>query len=166
MVSLSTAYMGATPAQSELVAHWHTCRREAELPNRERLDPGAIRAHLSAISMVEMGVSGRAKFRLVGSGLRQIFGREMRGRFLSELDKTAFEIWSLGLARAIHLQQPVGGLIARDADSHAWLRLPLWCDRLGALVLCHDALIPNARLGLGRNSESRNRAPSGNILAA
>lgn len=166
MVSMSTGFSGLTEAQSELIAHWHTCRRGSHLPARECLDPGAIRAHLSSISIVELSDVNRGRFRLVGSDLRRLFGREMRGRFLSELDQTTFEMWSLGLARAIEVQQPIGGLIARDADHHAWLRLPLWCHRFGALVLCHDTLIPNDRIRVQSDSESYKSHTGRHNLAA
>lgn len=146
MVSTSTGFSGLTPAQSELISHWHHCCHNGLLPTRECVDPGAIRAHLSDISIVETKADGQTQFRLAGSGLRQIFGREMRGRSLNELDQSMFEVWSLGLARALDDQLPIGGLIHRDHETHAWLRLPLRGGREGALVLCHDALIPNARL--------------------
>ncbi|NQY14662.1 MAG: PAS domain-containing protein [Henriciella sp.] len=146
MVSLSKGFMGLTRAQTELVQHWKNCSENSILPCRDRLDPGAIKAHLSEISIIEVSETGRARFRLAGSGLRKLFGQEMRGRELSELDQTTFEMWSLGLARAFDMQQPIGGLIERETDAHAWLRLPLRSERSSALVLCHDALIPNARL--------------------
>ncbi|MEO1662013.1 MAG: PAS domain-containing protein [Pseudomonadota bacterium] len=156
MVSLSTRFSGITPAQAELVSHWHAHCADGMLPTRDRLDPGSFKAHLSAISMIEVDASGQTKFRLVGSGLRQIIGREMRGRCLSELDQTRFEMWSLGLARALDEQQPIGGIMTQETESHAWLRLPLRCERHGAIIMCHDALIPNVRLGLehGNNSYS------------
>lgn len=138
--------MGLTPAQAALVAHWKLRCLEGVLPSRERLDPGAIKAHLSDVSIIEMSERGQATFRLAGSGLRQIFGREMRGRSLAELDQTSYEMWSLGLARALEVKQPIGGLIERDDKTHAWLRLPLQSERGGAMVLCHDALIPTVRL--------------------
>ena len=98
MVSLSTRFSGVTPAQAELVSHWQAHCEHGRLPTRDRLDPGSFKAHLSAISIIEVGASGQTKFRLVGSGLRSIIGKEMRGRYLSELDQTRFEMWSLGLA--------------------------------------------------------------------
>lgn len=166
MFSLSTGFSGLTRAQSDLVMHWQNCGDQGHLPARSQLDPGAIRAHLSAISMVEMGSNGLARFRLVGSGLRQIFGREMRGRFLSELEATAYEMWSLGLARALDMQQPIGGLIEGDTDSHTWLRLPFQCERLGTVILCHDALIPNVRLGLDARRQSHKTPAAARNLAA
>jgi len=166
MVSLSTDFSGLTEAQSELIKHWHACCHNGALPSRECLDPGAIRAHLSSISIVEVAKGGKTRFRLAGTSLRQIFGREMRGRYLSELDQTAFEMWSLGLTRALEAQQPIGGLIGRDEDTHTWLRLPLHSDRFGLMVLCHDALIPNVRLASRFNSQSHRTTRDGHNLAA
>ncbi len=146
MVSKSTRFAGLTKAQAELVEHWQDCSRGTALPSRECLDPGAIKTYLSEISMIEMTDCGQARFRLAGSGLRQLFGREMRGRLLSDLDQITFEMWSLGLSRAVDMGQPIGGLIDQGESSHAWLRLPMRSERSGAMVLCHDALIPNVRL--------------------
>ncbi|MEL6857716.1 MAG: PAS domain-containing protein [Pseudomonadota bacterium] len=166
MVSLSTRFSGITPAQAELVSHWHAHCDDGLLPTRDRLDPGSFKTHLSAISMIEVGPSGQTKFRLVGSGLRSIIGTEMRGRYLSELDQTRFEMWSLGLARALDEQQPIGGVMTHETESHAWLRLPLRCERRGALVMCHDALIPNVRLGLERGNNSYSSRNIRKTLAA
>ncbi len=166
MVSLSTAFSGLTEAQTELIQHWHACCEFGILPSRDCLDPGAIRAHLSSISIVQTAADGSTSFRLAGTNLRQIFGREMRGRSLSELDQTMFEMWSLGLARALDVQRPVGGLIRREEDSHAWLRLPLRTNRVGAMVLCHDTLIPNERLSGRYEPQAHHVARSGRNLAA
>lgn len=166
MVSESTAFLGLTHAQAVLVKHWNACCPDGALPNREGLDPGAIKAHLSAISIVEMAANGRATFRLAGSELRQIFGCEMRGRLLSELDRTTYEMWSLGLARALDMQQPIGGMIEREDNTHAWLRLPLQSEQGGAMVLCHDALIPNARLRPRNGRQSRSLINKTHHLAA
>lgn len=166
MASLSSGFGGLTAAQSDLVQHWQAVRRAGELPTRECLDPGEIKSHLSSISIVTLADGGRSRFRLAGSNLRQLFGREMRGRLLSELDRTTFEMWSLGLSRALEMGQPTGGLIQREEDSHAWLRLPLRSNKSEAMVLCHDALIPNARLKFGYDGQSPKITLSGRNLAA
>ena len=142
MSFMSTGFSGLTPAQSDLVQHWQSCRNGIGVPTREALNPGAIRVHLSAISMVEVDRSGDVLFRLAGSGLRQLFGREMRGRRLYELPSDLTDMWSLGLSAALERQEPVGGLIEREDDTHSWLRLPLQPTVNGALVLCHDAILP------------------------
>jgi len=166
MISVSTQFDGFTESQSELVAHWDSCRRGAALPYRESLDPGAIRAHLASISIVEIEPQGQVRFRLAGSGLRDILGREMRGRLISDLDKTVSEMWSLGLASALDRMRPVGGLIERERDCHAWLRLPLASPGNHALLLCHDTLIPKIRLGKDRAGESHNLLTKQSNLAA
>lgn len=166
MVSLSTGFQGVTASQAELVQHWYACRVDEGLPQRESLDPGAIRAHLAYISIVEVEDAGDVRFRLAGSRLRQILGREMRGRLISELDQTLSEIWSLGLSSALEKMRPVGGLIERDNDAHAWLRLPLFSPRIGTLVMCHDALVPRHRLRDQDGRESHRLSGTPNILAA
>ena len=65
----------------------------------------------------------------------------MRGRLLSELEHDKAEMWSLGLSVAIERAQPVGGVISRQTDRHAWLRLPLGGAGTSSLVLCHDVLL-------------------------
>lgn len=166
MVSKTTGFAGLTHAQSELIEHWRETSEHGVLPARTRLDPGAIKAHLSAISIIEVSNHGRATFRLAGSGLRRIFGKEMRGRAVSDLDQTMYEMWSLGLERALDMQQPIGGMIAGAETSHAWLRLPLRSEHRGAMLLCHDALIPNARLRSQYNTQSNTVLNKNQNLAA
>lgn len=166
MVSLSTEFAGFTPSQIELLKHWESCRHGLCLPKREDLDPGAIRAHLASISIVEVEPQGQVRFRLAGSGLREILGREMRGRCVSELDQTVSEMWSLGLAGALEQLRPVGGLIERDMDCHAWLRMPLHASHSRALVLCHDTLVPKERSRQRHRGESHSALPPRQTLAA
>ena len=166
MMYESTSFRGLTQAQSDLIGHWKARGVGMGPPAREQLDPGAIRAHLSEISIVEIGAHGRAKFRLAGSALRTIFGREMRGRFLADLDRDVFEMWSLGLSSVLDQRRPVGGLIERDTDVHAWLRLPLQSGERGAVVLCHDSLIPSVRLGREYEAESYKKKLFINNIAA
>ena len=166
MVSLSTEFAGFTPSQAELLQHWESRRRGLCLPCREDLDPGAIRAHLAAISIVEVEPQGRVRFRLAGSALRDILGREMRGRCVDELDQTISDMWSLGLASALDQLRPVGGLIERDTDCHAWLRLPLHSAAGPALILCHDTLVPRDRMRLDQRRESHRELRPRHTLAA
>jgi|Transcript_24719 hypothetical protein len=166
MVYMSTDFPGLTSAQAELVKHWRACCRGGSLPFREQLDPGQIRAHLSEVSIVEIRDNKEARFRLVGSGLRKVFGREMRGRKVTDLDQGMLEMLSLGLERSCEEQRPVGGLIERSKDTHAWLRLPLQGPAQAVQVLCHDVLIPNARLKDEYSREFNTRSVSMRNLAA
>lgn len=166
MGSMSTGFLGLTLAQSELIRHWRACCYNGQLPIREYLDPGEIRAHLAEISIIELRQDEQARFRLAGSGLRQVFGGDMRGRKLDELSQSAFEMVTLGLQRACDEQRPVGGLIEQAFKSHAWLRLPLRRNANIVQVLCHDELIPNTRLRDEYGSEFNISSQSIHNLAA
>ncbi|MHA7900923.1 MAG: PAS domain-containing protein [Henriciella sp.] len=166
MNSESTGFQGLTQAHAELISYWRDQHIVGVPPAREDLDPGAIRAHLSALSIVEIGRDGRARFRLVGSSLRQIFGRDMGGRLLTELSRDVQDTWSLGIASVLDQRRPIGGLIRGDVESHAWLRLPLQSGANGAMVLCHDCLIPNQRLQQTFSGESRRQQVLPSNIAA
>ena len=166
MAYMSTDFPGLTLAQAELIGHWRACCHGGALPFREQLDPGQIRAHLSEVSIVEIRDDREAHFRLVGSGLRKVFGRDMRGRKIADLDQGVLDMLSLGLERSCEEQRPVGGLIERSHDTHAWLRLPLQGPAHAVQVLCHDVLIPNARLKGEYDSEFDTRSGTGHNLAA
>ena len=138
----SHAFSGQTLAQREIIAHWKSIRREGRLPLRAEINPGTLRAHLSSISMIEVDADGEARFRLIGSKLHSIFGGDMRGRNLSELASDKAAMWMLGLSSAINHGRPVGGIVNRAHDRHAWLRVPLDSGIYGkSLVLCHDMLL-------------------------
>ena len=140
-MAAQAGFRGLNAAQKDIVAHWHAVRGNRRMPGKGDIDPGALRAHLASISIVEVDYHGEARFRIAGSGLRRILGGEMRGRRLSELEHDKAEMWSLGLSVAIDRAQPVGGVISRQNDRHAWLRLPLGGDGASNLVLCHDVLL-------------------------
>lgn len=166
MVSFSAGFQGLTESQSDLVEYWRSCCHTGRLPAREDLDLGAIRAHLAAISMVEIEPQGRVRFRLAGSGLRRILGREMRGRLVADLNQSVREMWELGLSSALEQARPVGGVIERETDCHAWLRLPLRSQTAGPLVLCHDTLIPKKRSSVDNSKEFHRLSNIQNHLAA
>ena len=137
-----TGFRGLNAAQREIITHWHNVRGPHGLPRKSDIDPGTLRAHLASISMVEVDPSGRARFRIVGTRLREILGGEMRGRWLSELEPEKAEMWTLGLTSALERGVPVGGILARTHDHHAWLRLPLDTGLgISRIVLCHDVII-------------------------
>ena len=141
----SNGFSGLTPAQATIIRYWRSRCENGRAPHRHDIDPGVLRSHLSAISIVEVEPDGGVRFRLAGSAVRGVFGQEMRGRRLDEFDGPAADMWSLGLTSVLERQRPVGGIIKRQDDYHAWLRLPLRPTATGYMVLCHDMLIPAER---------------------
>ena len=140
-MTAEAGFRGLNAAQKEIILHWTSARGNRAMPGKGDIDPGVLKAHLASISMVEVDYRGEARFRIVGSGLRKILGGEMRGRLLSELERDKADMWSLGLMAAIDRVEPVGGVIDRGNDRHAWLRLPLGSTGATSLVLCHDVIM-------------------------
>lgn len=138
----SSNYPGATKAQVELISYWASLQSGSALPSRDQLDPGRLRRYLSSLSIIDILPGNRMSLRLMGSNLRNLFGRDGSGRFVHELQEPFSEIWALGKQEAIGAAQPVWGVTDRGTDQHAWLRLPiLGCGEVERQILCHDALI-------------------------
>lgn len=140
-MTAKAGFRGLNAAQREIISHWYQVKGSRAVPGKADIDPGALKAHLASISIVEVDYRGEARFRIAGSGLRRILGGEMRGRLLCELERDKADMWSLGLMAAIDRAEPVGGIISRSDDRHAWLRLPLGGSGMTGLVLCHDVLM-------------------------
>lgn len=140
-MTAKAGFRGLNTAQREIISHWYNVKGNRTVPDKADIDPGALKAHLASISIVEVDYRGEARFRIAGSGLRRILGGEMRGSLLCELEREKAEMWSLGLMAAIDRAEPVGGIISRSKDRHAWLRLPLGGAGMTSLVLCHDVLM-------------------------
>ncbi len=160
-------FAGVTPAQAALVAHWAALRDPYGRVAREAIDPGAFKAMLSAVSVIEFGRDGRCRFRLAGSGLCELFGVvDLRGQDVEDALGERAEGLLLGLAAALERAAPVGGVsdaLAQAPDrKHAWLRLPLMAAD-GALtqVLCHDEIVPARDLisGPGGPGSHLNKSP-------
>ena len=142
----NSIFAGVTPAQSALIAYWAAHRDGQGRVARQAIDPGAFKAMLSSVSIIEFGRDGRCRFRLAGSGLCEMFGMtELRGLDVEAALGERAEALLLGLAAALERAVPVGGVsdtLAQSPDrAHAWLRLPL-TGRDGALtqVLCFLAI--------------------------
>ncbi|WP_084395598.1 PAS domain-containing protein [Henriciella aquimarina] len=138
----TSGFRGLSAAQREIITHWNTVRGDRVMPDKSDIDPGTLRAHLGSISIVEIDRWGEARFRIAGTKLRQIFGGEVRGLSLKEIAPDKAEMWSLGLSASHERGEPVGGIIERRFDRHAWLRLPLHPGPgFSGLVLCHDLIL-------------------------
>lgn len=150
-----TGFRGITSAQRSIVEYWESQCRTGGLPYRNQIDPGALRAHLSDITIVEMDTAGDMVFRVVGSGLRSILGRDVQGKALSSLNDTVSDMFTLGLSAVMSRKHAVGGVIDREYDRHAWLRLPMLDEHGGArLVLCHDHLLKKSATDYDRTEIS------------
>jgi hypothetical protein len=72
-------------ASRTLFAHWDAVRGERASPERNQIDPGAIRHILADTFILEAGVNDTAVFRLAGTRLCALFRRELRGHPFEKL---------------------------------------------------------------------------------
>lgn len=63
----------------ELFSYWNRLRDGRPAPKRTEIEPADIRARLADTFILEKDVRGEAVFRLAGSRLCAVFGRELKG---------------------------------------------------------------------------------------
>jgi len=68
-----------------LFAYWDALRGERASPERSAIDPGAIRHILADVFIVELDVLGVPAFRIAGTRLCALFGRELKGQRFERL---------------------------------------------------------------------------------
>jgi hypothetical protein len=126
------------PASRELYTHWENRRGQRAAPERADIEPGAIRQTLSDTFMLALGESnGGHPFRLAGTRVCALFGRELKGESFIGLWAAASrsEITQL---LGILVDESVGlvaGVTAHNADRQSveleLLLLPLSARRPG-----------------------------------
>jgi hypothetical protein len=154
----------AIRAHEELFAYWNSLRRGEAAPPRERLDPGGMTRLLPTVSLIDVlrGDGLDFRVRLAGTGLYNVYGREITGRSLDEIYNTAAaDYWRAELGRVVRDRRPGVGIhsMAWRGASHLsiiWIRLPL--STTGGevdVILGYDAVV-----GLGSVTTGIRAAPS------
>ena len=142
------------PEQRHLYDYWRGKCHDEVLASRKDIRPADFRQLLPWISLVDL-LDGprRLRVRLAGTQLREIYGRDITGAYLEDLDlaqrgaywSVAFERLSQGL--------PAQGILpvhrpSADFMTRFWLRLPLaGADGKVNMVLGYDALVYASKLG-------------------
>ncbi|MCZ4089524.1 PAS domain-containing protein [Sinorhizobium psoraleae] len=73
----------------ELLRYWNRLRGERDLPRRDEIEPQEICSLLPNLFILERQASGDIRFRLAGTHVCALFGRELRGQPFAAL-------WSAG----------------------------------------------------------------------
>lgn len=122
------------------IDHWLSLPRNGLVPARTALDPAAIRDILQFFMLWELNHGHDAKWRIVGSGIREWFGTELTGKNVVEIHTEAARPRAIAAGLAMGAQ-PCGawGLMAlRSPQGYAFLVevmcLPL-CDAEGNVTL-------------------------------
>jgi len=139
-MSYSRSESRLTELQQRLVAYWKSKMVDGVLPSRRDINPGEVLGALAHVSLVEKNADG-FRFRLTGSHLRTIFGTDVQGQLMSEIDLTVEEAGSASMGITLETERPVSGCRKVGKKFHRWLRLPLRSDDGEPhLVLCVDEL--------------------------
>lgn len=145
----------AVRAHEELHAYWNGLRREGRLPSRADIDPAGFKRRLPGVSLTDVIHGGaRFRFRLAGTSLYRIYGREITGQSLEgAFPMGAAEYWASELQKCVAAGRPAAGVHSLAWRGHPhlsvlWLRLPLARDgRRVDMLLGFDALVGAAVRG-------------------
>jgi hypothetical protein len=139
----------AVRAHEEIFAYWASKRHAGRLPGRADIDPADFKRHLPTISLTEVRVEPPGyRVRLAGTGLYDVYGREITGRTLSEIyNSQSADYWRSELDKVVDDRRPGVGVhnFAWRGAGHVsilWLRLPLSRDGERVdMILGYDAIL-------------------------
>ncbi|MEO0883108.1 MAG: PAS domain-containing protein [Pseudomonadota bacterium] len=140
-MSLSDGKSRLTERQESLVSYWKSKCSDGLWPSRQDINPGHVLNALASISLVEKR-GDQFRFRLTGSSLRRVFGGDLTGQVIREIDRLGEDAGSASMSIALETGRPVYGSRKIGSEWHIWLRLPLLNEH-GApdLVLCADEVV-------------------------
>lgn len=149
MAAQMGASAAAARAHEELYAYWAQLRRRGRLPGREDIRPDDFKRLLPTISLIEVDRDHMDfRLRLAGTGLYNVYGREITGRRLSEVyNSSATDYWRQELRSLVESRRPSVGVhsLAWRGAAHIsllWLRLPLASNGQDVdMILGYDAVV-------------------------
>ncbi len=136
--------------QRELFDYWRRCAVGDGLPTRASINPAAIPTLLPGVSILEAGPQPeKLIYRLAGTRIRDIFGQEVTGRSVFDLEfGEKRQYWLTVYRKVIEDRVPMQGAVKgpvaeRDHIVLFWMRLPLSDDNNRVnRILCHDVSLP------------------------
>lgn len=120
----------ANPALAHMLAYWNRLRGSAALPDANAVSPHEMKpalGHLLLVDIVDDGWDGR--FRLYGTRIAEMYGRDMTGRRVSEMTDRPYirlfmqagyrAVWLRGTSLFTHHEPPLSVTVK------SWQRLML-----------------------------------------
>jgi Uncharacterized protein conserved in bacteria len=149
MAAQMGASAAAARAHEELYAYWARLRRKGRLPSRGDIRPDDFKRLLPTISLIEVDREPLDfRLRLAGTGLYNVYGREITGRRLAEVyNASAADYWRRELGDLVQTKRPAVGVhsLAWRGAAHIsilWLRLPLASNGEDVdMILGYDAIV-------------------------
>jgi len=135
------------PEHRQLFDYWLECCAGRTMPTRADINPSRMAKLLPGISIVNVTDNLlESKFRLAGTRLREVHGREITGHTIASLDLgEKRDYWLAAYRRAVEECLPTQGLLKgprlyKDHLVQYWLRLPLGRSdgSRAEMILGHD----------------------------
>jgi hypothetical protein len=139
-----------TQGQRTLFDYWLQSAASRRMPARSDLDPLSVPKLLPNIGLIEVTDGlGDARFRLAGTRLHDVYGKEITGKRIDQVFSGACaDYWRRIHGRVVENGLPLQGVVRGPAEGRDhvvlfWLRLPLSEDggRVDR-ILCHDVAAP------------------------
>lgn len=151
------APVAAARAHEELFGYWASLRRSGRLPSRSDIVPDDFKRLLPTVSLIDvLDEAADYRFRLAGTGLYGVYGREITGRRLVDIYNTAAaDYWRVELSQVVKERKPAVGVhnLAWRGASHLsilWLRLPLASNGTDVdMILGYDAVVGMGQMSSG-----------------
>jgi hypothetical protein len=133
-------YLDAPTGRSEMIAlvqqHWESLRNARRFPARAEIDPAAIYNALPYVSVLQFQHAPfRIQFRLVGNEVDRLYGRNVHGKFIDEMEWAPHDISDTThiYGRLYREANPLFGLSYTDFQAKAdrvfeWAVFPLSDD--------------------------------------
>jgi hypothetical protein len=125
------------PSNSGLFAYWNAQRGDRLAPERSDIEPGAIRKLLGDTFVLEADRFGLYPFRLAGTRLCALFGRELKGESFVRLWERAGQA-SMRELIAVVMEEKTGVVARATATTSDDTLLPITLELL-LLPLAYDA---------------------------
>ena len=156
------------PEHEQLYDYWVERAGERPMPSRGDLHPGHIPKLLPLVSLIDVErAPARYRFRLVGTRLFDIYGRDLTGAYVDEVDwGQKQDYWAAAYRRVVEGRRPAQGVVKKphrnkDHMVQFWLRLPLSEDgERVTMILSYDTFVPFTKaLRLADMREDREPIP-------
>jgi PAS domain len=142
------------PEERHLFDYWRAKCAGRAMPSREDISPTEISRLLPYVSLIDvLPGEGRMRVRLAGTQLREIYGRDVTGSYVEDIDvSTRAAYWSTTYQR-LRQGLPAQGILpvhqqGGDFMTRFWIRLPLSRDgSFVNMILGYDACVYAAKIG-------------------
>ncbi len=142
------------PELRHLFDYWRTKCAGRQMPSRGDIRPVELSRLLPCISLIDvLPREGRMRVRLAGTQLREIYGRDVTGSYVEDIDlSTRAAYWSTTYHR-LRQGLPAQGILpvhhpGGDFMTRFWIRLPLSADgNTVNMILGYDASVYAAKIG-------------------